>query len=409
MSFVIELKKIVNGVEIKYKKKPRKYDTQHLVVIFSGFGGSGEFTYDFENALQDCPATVLWIKDDFMEHCTYYICQNMDYAIENAVHGFILDNLKELNITKEQCTVAGFSKGGSAALYFGAKFNIKNIVSTVPQFYIGSYVKNNWPVVAKNMMGELSDSHVNELDTVLPKSINEDAYPDKNIYLLTSRADVQYKSEIEPNISLFVKYKNFNLLVSTSILVREHNQVTVHHLPLILGIIYSLSQGAVPHYGYTELGGDKYSEPVKPSAIPLTVLKNIKIEKGRFFPEGVSILRGVSCGANKDIVIKLCLKNTEREKEIHLAKAHKPYLTRFLYDGNFVNYDKGWFCTPSHAGLELADIEAGEYEMWINLTCRNITRKNHLTIDAYQNNKILAEGDGVKVFTKDNRVFLHKK
>lgn len=405
---MIEQKCLINGIEIKFKKKNRKYDTQHLIVIFSGFGGSGEFTYDFENALQDCPANVLWIKDDFNDHCTYYLCKNMDFAVENAIHDFIKLNLEELNLTKAQCTVAGFSKGGSAALYYGSKYNIKNILSTVPQFYVGSYANNNWPVVANHMMGETTEQNINAIDRLIPNAIMDDKILDKNIYLITSKADKQYVPEIEPNISALIKYSNFNLLLSTSILVREHNQVTVHHLPLILGIMYSLAQGAVPRYGYTELGGDAYSIPDKPSGTPLTVLKNVKIQNGKFYPEGVAILRGLSCAENKDIIIRLHLVNHENTKEIHLAKGHKPYLTRFLYDGNFVNYDKGWFCSPSHAGFILDEVPIGEYQLFIVVTCQGVTKKNNLTVDAPLNNKSLAEGNNVKIFSKDGKVFLHK-
>lgn len=73
---------IINGVQIKYRYKKRKYDTQHMIFIFSGFGGAGMFTWDFANALQDCPAHVVWIKDDFHNACTYYLCHNNDFYVE---------------------------------------------------------------------------------------------------------------------------------------------------------------------------------------------------------------------------------------------------------------------------------------------------------------------------------------
>ncbi|CNB36040.1 accessory Sec system protein Asp2 [Yersinia intermedia] len=405
---MIENKCMVDGVEIKYKFKPRKYDTQHLIIIFSGFGGAGEFTYDFENALQDCPAHVLWIKDDFYDHCTYYICQKMNFNIEEAIHNFIMRTVSELKLNKEQCTLAGFSKGGSAALYFGLKFQFKNIISTVPQFYIGSYVKNNWPAVALNMLGEVSDANVKLLDNLLLDTFKKDSNLEKNIYLLTSEADIQFKKELEPNLSLFMKYRNFNLLLSRSILVREHSQVTIHNLPLILGICYSISQGAIPRYGYTELIGDEYVTQNSPSATPLTILKKIKIENGRIYPEGISILRGLSCAENKDIMTKLSLSSSHTTKEIVLAKAHMPYLTRNLYDGIFVNYDKGWFCTLNHKGLNIDEILPGEYIMSIIVTCQNITKKSQLTVDSHLNNRVLAEELNLKIISKNGVVYFYK-
>lgn len=405
---VLEQKYTIDDITIKYKQKNRKYDTKHLIVVFSGFGSVGEFTYDLENVLQDCPAHVLWIKDDFNDHCSYYLCQGMDFHIEDVVNNFILKKLKELNLTKEDCTLIGCSKGGTAALYFGIKFQFKNILSSVPQFYIGSYIKKGWPAIASHMMGDVSNQHVERLNDILPKLINSDNNLDKNIYLLTSKADTQYYSEIEPNLSSFIKYKNFNLLLSKSILVREHNQVTGHHLPLILGIIYSLSQGATPHYGYSELGGDEYSSPISPSAEPLTVLKTVSIKNNRIYPEGISILRGLSCQDYKDIIIKLLFVTEVTTQEITLAKGHKPALTRLLYKDNYVNYDKGWFCTPSFGGFDSDIIANGEYQLFITVTCQGITKKNPLTVDAIKNNKVLAEQSGIKIYSRDSKVFLQK-
>ena len=62
--------------------------------------------------------------------------------------------MKELGMEKDQVTVTGFSKGGSAALYYGLKLGIRNIICAVPQIYIGNYIDNNWKHVAEHMMGK---------------------------------------------------------------------------------------------------------------------------------------------------------------------------------------------------------------------------------------------------------------
>lgn len=405
---MIEQQCDVNGISIKYKTKSRKYDTTHLVVVFSGFGGGNEFTYDFVNALQECPANILWIKDDFHDHCAYYMCRNMNFEIETAVHKFINEKLSELNLTKEQCTLAGFSKGGTAALYFGIKYQFKNIVSTVPQFNIGTYASENWPIVAEHMLGDVSVSNLEEINGILPKAIKNDNNYDKNIYLLTSESDIQYLSEIQPNLHTLIKYKNFNLLLSKSILVREHNQVTAHHAPLILGILYSLSQGATPIYGYTELSGDKESLPSKPSKEPLAILKKIKVDRGNLFVEGISILRGLSCKDYKDIDVKLCLSSDSGETIIDLAKTHRPSLTRQLYDGTYVNYDKGWFCTLAFKGISINLIPDGKHSLSIIISCQGVTKKSDMTVDTQNDNKPLTNTSGIKSFSENGKVYLYK-
>ena len=98
--------KNIDGINIIYKIKKRKYDNNHLIVVFSGFGSEGGFfTYDFVNVLSESPATVIWIKDDFSSICAYYLCKDFDFSIERAVYKFISNMLIDLDIKKEQCTL----------------------------------------------------------------------------------------------------------------------------------------------------------------------------------------------------------------------------------------------------------------------------------------------------------------
>lgn len=374
-----ELRDTVNGIDVIYKHKKRKWDTKHLIVIFSGFG-VGEFSYDFENALSECPAEVIWIKDCFNNHCSYYVCRNFEFDVENAVINFIEMKLKDLKLEKEHCTLAGFSKGGSAALYFGIKYDFKNILSTVPQFYIGSYAKNIWPAVAQNMMGEITDEKVEYLDQLIPKVIKEDENRSKNIYLLTSPADKQYKSEVVPNINLLEKYDNFNLLITNSVLVRQHNQVTSHHVPLILSIFYSLCVGATPKYGKRiDLITDHTGKPNEIEHEHIIFLNNLKIDcNGVLFIKGVSIISGKECPSLGDIKSELILQVGLNELVIPLESVNDANTTRMLYAGYFMNYDNGSFGTPLKKGIDIKCIPNGKYKAYIKTTCGGITKTSEL-------------------------------
>jgi len=404
----LEFEKSIDNVKIKYMYKPRKYDSTHLLIVFSGFGGTDEFTYDFSNSLKDCPSHVIWIKDDFEEHCCYYLCQSMNFKIENAIYTFILDKLKEFNLDKNQCTLAGFSKGGSAALYFGLKYNFDNIISSVPQFHIGSYVKKGWNEVAKHMMGDLSQENICTLNDLLPDTLRKDTNLLKNIYLLTSESDSQFLTEVKPYLSEFIKYNNFNLLLSKSKLVREHKNVTAHHVPLLISLFYSLAQGAVPRYGYVELTGDNKDKPENPTAEPISILKKISIQSNLIFPEGVGILRGLSCGEYSDISSKLICDGLNGRFEWNLAKDHIPRLTRDLYEGGFVNYDKGWFCSYRYQGLDTSHLPAGEYTLSVIITCQGITKNNLLSVDQRLWNKEIATSPQLKIVAKEGLVHLIK-
>ena len=126
-----------NGVLVKYKHKPKKYDFRHLIIVFSGFLKTTPGNYDFANALNDCPCDIIWINDNFEGKYSYYLANNMDFKIETAIIELISVMVKSNKLTLKDVTVTGFSKGGSAALYYGIKLNISNIVATVPQIYIG--------------------------------------------------------------------------------------------------------------------------------------------------------------------------------------------------------------------------------------------------------------------------------
>lgn len=405
-NFMNEKEIIVDGVAITYRYKPRKYDTRHAIFIFSGFGGKSQFTYDFENALNDCLAHIFWIKDDFSNNCAYYLAVDMDFKIEKAINKFIANSISELGLDKENVTLAGFSKGGSAALYYGFKYNYQNIVVTVPQFNIGTYITNNWKNVAANMLctGDLEEIKI--LDNLLPDLIVNDNFHDKNIYLLTSESDPQFSIEIKPNLPKFFKFNNFNLLMSESILVRGHSQVTSHHVTLLLGILYCLSQGVYPRFGFKKIKGDRFIEPKKPSAEPIAILRKVELAKDKIYPEGVSFLRGIPCAEYKDIHIVMIFRSSKAEFEYKIAKAHKPSLTREFYDGEFVNYDKAWFCSYQYSGVDISSLPKDKYKIFIKITCGNLSRTTELVSDKKNNDRILASFEGVKVSVSNNEIIM---
>lgn len=370
-----------NGVEIIYKYKKNKYDFKHLIFVFSGFLNKTPGNYDFINAMNDCPAEVIWINDKFEEMYTYYLCVNMNFKVENAIKEFILLQIKERNLSLSQVTVTGYSKGGSAALYYGLSMGIKNIVSSVPQMKIGSYVANNWKDVAIHMMGEFyQKSHISYLDNLIVRLLKQESDFNRNIYLLTSEADIQYNTEISPYLADFNKYSNFNLLKSFSVFVREHNQVTLHHTALLLSIYYALASEAVPRFNQGEVnffGSQPCPKPDIKEKQTLIDLRKVGFKENILFLEGVAIIRGVNLQEYSDINYKLILteKTTKKEYIKPLAKAHKPHLTRELFDGNFVVYDKGWFTTYQYKGIDLSDVSRGNYKLSINIDSKekNIT------------------------------------
>ena len=235
------------GLEIHYRLQTPKYDCQHLLIVMSGFNLPDPTIYDFD-MLAHCRSTILWIKDDFNDHPAYYLCNNMKFDIEQDVSTLIEATINAVN--PKYTSILGASKGGSASLYYGIKHKIKNIISCVPQFRIGSYVASgHWESVGRRMMGAISPEKVFTLDRYLPGIIKQDKMLHKNIYLFTSPQDKQFVNEVEPHLALFSKYPDFNLIETCSPLVTEHTRVTPYNMNLVLSLIYQFEDGIAPKWG----------------------------------------------------------------------------------------------------------------------------------------------------------------
>lgn len=370
-----------NGVEIIYRHKPSKYDFKHLIVVFSGFLNAKPGNYDFINALNDCPADVIWINDNFENMYAYYLCINMDFKVKEAVQEFILFQMKTRGLLPENVTFTGFSKGGSAALYHGLSLNIKNIVVSVPQLKIGSYVHHHWNTVATHMFGDnYQDAQINYCDKLIVNLLKKDSDLNKNIYLLTSEADIQYEGEILPYLDDFRKYSNFNLLKTYSAFVREHNQVTSHHTALLLSIYYALASEATPRFNQGEVnffGSQPIPKPDANQAKPFVDMKKFDLKNQVLFIEGIAVLRGIHAQSYSDIDYELVFKNTLTgvEYKKRLAKLNRPQLTRQLFDGDFVIYDKGYFTTMQEKGIDISDLPKAEYYLFISIKSKKQSTK----------------------------------
>ncbi|NRD70193.1 hypothetical protein HQR03_06545 [Psychrobacter okhotskensis] len=293
----------------------------------------------------------------------------MDFKIEDSISEFIKLKVKEKNLILSNMTVTGFSKGGSAALYYGLKLNISNILVTVPQIYIGSYINKNWHRTALHMMGaDYSSVDIQFINNLLPRLLKSDTELEKNIYLITSEADNQYKEHLEPNLNDLMKYKNFNLIKSYSLFVREHNQVTSHHTSLVLSILYALASDAIPRFndGNVNFFGSQPIKKSKASLNPIIDLKIINIQNDKLFIEGVGIVEGVDVEDYQDINYELIFKGKSNFIK-KLAKAHRPNLTRGYFKKEIVIYDKCWFSTYQHLGLDVSDLTEGSYELYIKI------------------------------------------
>ncbi|MEW1866847.1 hypothetical protein AB0420_01390 [Streptomyces caelestis] len=282
---------IVTGIDtsgaypVEYRFARARKGNRHLTVVFANLAAPDDYGWS-TGVLDDLRSNILWIRDRFRGGISYYLCREMDFAVERSVVELITRVMRSLDLTPNDVTLWGSSKGGSAALHFGLRYGFRNIVACVPQFLIGTFVRDVYPKVGRSVLGEgLAEENVRALDAVLPDLLRAGANPEANIYLVSSPQDEQYTEQVEPFLGLLQRYPNFNFIFSESPFITEHNKVTVRNVPPLLGIAYLLADGIAPRFGTVRNG---YEEPERDSsALDAFLAATAKVQRTEAFPPPV--------------------------------------------------------------------------------------------------------------------------
>ncbi|MEU6477301.1 hypothetical protein ABZ858_10485 [Streptomyces sp. NPDC047017] len=297
---------LVTGIEsagtfpVEYRFAHAKNGNRHLFVVFANFTAPGD--YGWSNGVFDnVRANILWIRDRFHGMNSYYLCKDMDFSLEQSVATLISHVMRALSLTPGDVTLWGGSKGGSAALYFGLRYGFRNIVSLVPQFLIGSYVRKVHPQVAAFMLGEgVPEENVRAVDAILPDLVRSGTHRSANIYLLSSPQDEQYPEQVEPFLGLFQHYENFNFIFSESPFITDHTQVTRRNVPALMGLANLLADGMPPRLGFVRNG---YEEPDRDRSAIDAYLGSTSVVRGAEFPPPVVTSPAAQEEAGRDRVL----------------------------------------------------------------------------------------------------------
>ncbi|QBJ92858.1 hypothetical protein D0Z67_22960 [Streptomyces seoulensis] len=269
---------------VEYRFTPAAKGNRHLVVVFANFAAPQD--YGWSNGVFDkLRANVLWIRDKFDDHRSYYLCRDMDFSLERSVLALISNVMRALELTPDSVTLWGSSKGGSAALHFGLKYGFRNIVAIAPQFAIGTYVRDVHPGVARFMLGEsVPEENVRALDALIPDLLRAGANHTANIYVVSAAQDDQYPTQIEPYLGLLRNYANFNLVFSDSPHIADHTQVAGRNVPLLMGLVNFLIDGIAPRLGLVRNG---FEEPDRDTSVLSSYLSATAMVRGAEFPPPV--------------------------------------------------------------------------------------------------------------------------
>ncbi|MGW1026518.1 hypothetical protein ACWD4J_22955 [Streptomyces sp. NPDC002577] len=360
---------------MEYRFRAAEGDVRHLIVVFSGFAAPNGYHFAGKS-LNGLRANVLWIRDEFDGHYSYYMCRAMNFDIEAAVVGLIEGTMAQLGLTRDQVSLLGVSKGGSAALYFGLKYGYRNIVTVVPQFLIGSYVRDRTET-GRYMLGEdMPQMHVDMLDSAVPELLKSYGGQGHNIYLFTSGADEQYETEINPHLQLFWACANFNLIRTNSQLVRQHGEVSGYNLPLVCGILSALADWAEPRLGFVENGyaqvnpveRQHYLAELRQTEALTAVLNKQDIRGNNLLLSGHAFIPGESPHGEFQQTKSLIVEGGGRHWEFPLATAEAKHTYSLYFDRFARDYTDGGFEPEAKTGIPMAGISGGAYELSVRVT-----------------------------------------
>ncbi|MEW2066167.1 hypothetical protein [Streptomyces sp. NPDC007346] len=353
---------------VEFQFRPARGDHRHLLVVFSSVGSK----YGFGTMLDQVQCNILRIRDHFDDAASYYVARNMDFSVSDSIQALIQSYVERLRVSRDEVTLLGASKGASAALYYGVKYDYKNIIASTPQYFLGSYSKGHGQL-GDAVLGEgQSDENVAIMDAVMPEVLSEETDFDRNIYVISSPGDYQYEAEVEHYLPALKKYENFNFLFVESPTVRRHDEVVRQALPSIWGIIHCLTEGAAPRWGSDLRIGPEAADPeeaadflaeLRGTDTVLAVLTRALFVNGRLEMNGHAFLPGVSREGVKEETKRLVLEKAggpgggavvfplESTKEIRLYRDY--------WDGYFAEYATGGF--KLQEDFSLASLPRGNY------------------------------------------------
>jgi hypothetical protein len=152
------------------------------------------------NTLEDIKANKLFILDDFGDQGSYYLGRDRNHSIETTVASLIQYIMAKHQIPHKNVTTVGSSKGGYAALYYGIKYFLGNIVAGGPQSKLGDFLikQAKHHNIATYIAGGSGVGDCHYLNNVLFRLLEQPADVSPNIHLYVGTEDHHYKNHVRP-------------------------------------------------------------------------------------------------------------------------------------------------------------------------------------------------------------------
>ena len=393
-------------IKIKYILRENRSDARKLLVIFSGFGFYSDFTYDFVGkSLDSIGCTILWIKDEFCGNSMLYMGILDGNSISDAIYSFIIEISKIIYCQKDDIILLGGSKGGTASLFYGLKYDFSNIISISPQLRFGSYLFNKH----KNVFDNIKDSDIPDEEAIKIfdsyifrnlKNVNNKS----KIYIIHSSVD-----EIENSIDIKNYFKDFRYysIEVKSDSVYKHNMIVRYSVPIITSIINFIIYNVdfkINNYTYVYTGDAdnklKDNQILKKDIV--AKIKNLKIVKDRLYITGTGFIRG--CDSSKDELFNkfIILKNDKYTYSFKVKSCSCIYNSNMYFKDIYVNYSTGDFTHIGDIGIDISDIKYGTYDVCIKIDSLEYKFSSTKNISFTDKPLVFAGKHGFYIFFKEN-------
>lgn len=208
IKYIINNRYIFKNEKVYKSIKPIRYifneallkNKEKLIISFSAFSPKKEPTYNFMRLLEKYDCNKLFILDDYAKRGTYYTGCYGKYDVEVSVMALISSIMSKYNINFKDVIVLGSSKGGTAALYYGTKYNFGTIISAVFQYNFATFLSEySDKEVSTMLFGEIKPSNLMRYDNIIRKCLNKNN--NSEIYIATGIGDEQYKKFLLPALN----------------------------------------------------------------------------------------------------------------------------------------------------------------------------------------------------------------
>lgn len=241
MNYLRKLKTLYNIVRIRLIEKSfggAKYvyynnNKDSLLICFSAFPPTNMRLYNNIRGFSDLNVDRLYIADTWGYRGSYYLYEGGE-DIPHQKTCALIENIIDKGQYKNVYT-AGTSKGGSAAIIYGLKYNASDIFAGACQYRIGKWLSS--PLhnsIIDGMRGEIErEEFVEMMNKYMENVISQNKNSTSTIHIVYSKKENTYDIHIKYLIEE-LKKNNINV-VEKECFFEVHNAVGYDFIPYLTG------------------------------------------------------------------------------------------------------------------------------------------------------------------------------